>query len=395
MQRDAPTEATHDAAGEEDRLGHAENLVGRRENPTTMSRAMRVLAPLSCLLALVPASCVATESPPREAHVFERQLMGSRFRVTLVGSSRASLEELAEECFELARETELLASNWQPESAVERLNADPRAGAVAVEPELAELLRACTELCRETGGAFDVTVGSLLHALGYYAGEGSSPTAAELEQLLARTGCDVLRVEGERVVRTVDGVRIDLGGVAKGWAVDRMVAHLRAAGVRDAFVEGGPSVVFALGDDPDDLDDSNDTGAAGGWTFAPATGNDTGSRRSWGPWVLHDEALATSGQLSQPIFVDGRLASHIVDPRSGLPVEHATVLTAFVAPSAAEADMGSTALLVLGSEAARAWITPESEGRAALLVDAVPPALGGGTAISVLGNRAGLEGTSD
>jgi thiamine biosynthesis lipoprotein len=204
---------------------------------------------------------------------------------------------------------------------------------------LLELLAACRAACEQTGGAFDVTVGALLEAYGFYAEGEAAPDPAALAAARLRVGCDVLEFEPERARLRVPGARLDLGAVAKGWAVDRMVAVLKTHGIEHALVWAGGSAMRAFGHEP----------GQEGWTVQIPGAQDARSV------VLHDEALATSGQLSTPFFVDGRLASHVLDPRVGRPVDHGTLVSVVVASDATRADIYSTALLVLGPEETEAW----------------------------------------
>ena len=266
---------------------------------------------------------------------------------------------------EVVRHVERLTSAWNPDSDLARLNASLRvAGEHATEPELARLLADCRDAVFRYDGCFDVAVGSLLHAYGYYAGEGRGPSPDALSELLRLVGPDAFRVSDSSVHTDRDGVRFDLGGVAKGYAVDRVAERLTEEGIERALISGGGSVIRARGAPPGEV----------GWTVELDTGGTEPATL-----LLRDQALATSGQLSAPVFVDGELASHIVDPRTGQPVDHATVTAYVLAATATEADMASTALLAMGSDAARDWFARLGDAApidGALLLDAVPGAPG-------------------
>ena len=286
------------------------------------------------------------------ALVFTRSAMGARFQIALPGDDEEQLLELAERCFAEVERLERLLSNWSPSSAISRLNADPEPGRRSIDPELARVLRAALDFCAESDGAFDPTVGALLRALGFYDQQPvRAPTPAEREALLARTGCGLLTVGSDAaeafVERSIAGIEIDLSGVSKGWAVDRVVSVLRRAGVTDAFVAAGPSTVYGLGSGPDGR----------GWPFevpAPDGGTQT--------WRLRDEAVATSGSLAFTVDVGGVEESHVIDPSTGHPVRHTIRTTVFRCASATEADMTSTALLVMGAERGAAWLAERGGG---------------------------------
>ncbi|QDU65195.1 FAD:protein FMN transferase [Engelhardtia mirabilis] len=299
-------------------------------------RTLSVLLPL----AACQLGGSATEPPPRE-HTRSAHLFGTRFELRLAGPDAAALDAAASAALAEGERLEALVSGWVEGSGLMRFNDSARvAGRFEVTPELARLVEQAQSWCHASGGAVDPTVGALLELYGYYDGGGAAPLPEELATTLERVGCDALRVEGHALVTTVDGVRLDLGAVAKGFTVDRMAALLRAAGVEDAVISAGGSSVLAFGGEPGGV----------GWPLVvdPGAGPEI--------WRLRDEAVGISGQLSEPVFVDGRLVSHLIDPRSGLPVDHDTLQVAVRAANATDADLASTALLVLGTEAAAAWL---------------------------------------
>ena len=314
-----------------------------------------------------------------EVRVYTAFLFGTRFELRLAGSDGRGLDLAAEAAFEEGARIEALASVWTPDSAVARFNAAAdEAGRHRVAAELAELVGRCVAFCAASEGAFDPTVGALLESNGYYSGGGSTPSAVELAAARERVGCDRVRVEGDFLITSVSGVRLDLGGVAKGWAVDHMAALLRASGVDHGLLSGGGSAVLAWGEEPGER----------GWPFEidPGTGPET--------WRLVDCAVAVSGQLSEPVFLDGRLVSHIIDPRTGRSVDHSTLRSIARADTATLADLASTALLVLGSEAAVAWLDDAQRlpGLQAIwLTDVAPDAQRGSAGRALVRLRAARE----
>jgi len=296
-----------------------------------------------CLLSACQAKAPLLEAQPREC-LRSAFLFGTRFELRLAGSDSDLLDVAADAAIAEGERLESVASVWVAESAVVRFNAAARvAGRHRVPVELARLVERAQAWCRSSGGGVDPTVGALLELYGYYDGDGVAPTAEDLTATLARVGCDAVRVDGDVIVTGIDGVRLDLGSMAKGEAVDRMASVLRAAGVEHGIISGGGSSVFAFGDEP----------GGRGWPLTIDTGDGVET------WRLIDEAVGVSGQLSEPVFVDGRLVSHLIDPRSGRPVDHSTLQVVVRAQTATDADLGSTALAVMGSAAATAWLAAE------------------------------------
>jgi len=290
-------------------------------------------------------------------------IFATPFELRLAGPDLGDLELAAEATFAECRRIEGLTSVWLAGSALSRFNAAAaRAGRHEVPEELARIVERSLTFCAESGDAFDPTVGALLTLYGYYRGGGDAPNPEAIAAVRKRVGGHVLGVDGDSIVTELDGVRLDLGGVAKGWAVDCMTEVLRAAGVKSALISGGGSVVMAIGDAP------GVPGEKRGWPFEAFLGDHSET------WWLLDEAVATSGQLSQPTFVGGKIASHLIDPRTGGPVDHLTLLSIVRASAATDADLASTALLVLGTERARARLASGSmpDAQEAWTVDVDP-----------------------
>jgi thiamine biosynthesis lipoprotein len=267
---------------------------------------------------------------------------------------------------------------------------------VAVEPRLFELLELAMQLYRETGGAYDVTAGPLWEAWGFARRAGAVPTAAVLAEARSRVGGHLVELDSRR--RTVrflqPGVRINLGSIGKGYAVDRAAERLLEGGLRDFLIHAGHSSVLARG---------SRTGAGKGdrhllperpegcfaqkvpVPFSPCEAP-AGTSHGWtvglrdplrldyrlGRLRLLDRALGTSGAQFQSFRHQGRRYGHILDPRTGWPAE-GVLLATVLAPSAAWADGLSTAFYVLGLDWARAYCQEHAQIAAVLICPAPGP----------------------
>ncbi|MED5330700.1 MAG: FAD:protein FMN transferase [Planctomycetota bacterium] len=312
------------------------------------------------VLVLVMA-CTMPEKRPSPGFVqspvvITRSALGVRFQLALFGEREKEVVRLAEEIFGTVEQVDAHLNNWREESSISRLNEKRGMDWQAVHPELAAALLAAVSMSHRTGGVVDVTVGPLLEAWGFVERKLRQPSPEVLLKLRERVGIDLITVtlSPSGVRRSVDGVTIDLSSLAKGWAVDRAVEHLRSVGVEQAFVAAGSSTVYALGKGPEGK----------GWPFVVAPGRE---------WRLIDEAVSTSGKSEQDLTQSGERFAHILDPRSGRPVETNVVRAIFAGPSATEADMASTALVVMGPEEAQAWFMREGwthgERRALLAIE--------------------------
>jgi thiamine biosynthesis lipoprotein len=196
-------------------------------------------------------------------------------------------------------------------------------------------------LHEETGGAFDITIGPLVRCWGFMGGEGRMPEPEELDAARALVGMrHVILDEKEFSVRfDRAGLILDLGAIGKGHAIDCAARLLRECGVTSALLHGGTSTTYALGAPPD----------AEAWQVAVAAAPDVPGRTPPLQTVLRlrDEALSVSAVWGRSFEAGGRTYGHVLDPRTGEPVNKAA-LAAVVLPSATETDALSTALLVEG-----------------------------------------------
>jgi len=280
--------------------------------------------------------------------------MGTVLELSLRGADAAGLARARDRAFAIAERLDALVSRYRDGSDVVRMNAGAGGAPIAVAPDTAALLRASLEHAARVQGAFDVTVGPLVELWTRAAEADQLPSPAELARARARVGPEHVQIGADDRVRLEAGSAIDLGGIAKGWALDRMLPVLRAEGVTSALLSFGQSSVQALGAPPD----------APGWRLlarAPEGG-------FAGIVVLRDVALSVSGSLGQWSQIEKRRFGHVLDPRSGWPLD-ARREALVVAPSGELAEVLSTALLVLGEEQGIALVA-RREGCEALLLDA-------------------------
>jgi thiamine biosynthesis lipoprotein len=304
-------------------------------------------------LALLVLACTRPPAPPIEVSD-GRPAMGTVLEITLHALSAEQGREALEELFAIAARLDAALTLYDPGSDLSRLNAAAGRGPIAVAPELERILTDAVAYARLTRGSFDVTVGPLVR-LWREAGEtGIAPTAAALAQARARVGAAQIAVGEGRAALAHEGVSVDLGGLAKGWALDQMLPRLRARGIEHALLDFGQSSTWALGAPP----------GAPGWRLL-ARAPDGGGL---GVLTLSGQALSVSGSLGQFVEIGGRRYGHVLDPRSGLPLERRRQALV-VAPNAALAEALSKALLILGETEGIALVAaqPGCEG---LLADA-------------------------
>jgi thiamine biosynthesis lipoprotein len=266
-----------------------------------------------------------------------RPSMGTLLELTLVLDDEARGRRALEVLFRRADEYEALFTSYRSESPVNRLSAAAGRGPQPVDPRLARILGESLAFTRATQGAFDVTVGPLVDLWRDAALRGTPPSDAELASALLRVGASAVKIHSmvPTVHLTHPGMRIDLGGIAKGWTLDRLGEVLAEGGVRDALLDYGQSSILALGSPAD----------AEAWTVALPGGEG----RILGLVTLRDAGLSVSGSLGQYVEIAGVRYGHVVDPRTGRALTR-NVQAAVVAPDATTAEAWSTALAVLGPE---------------------------------------------
>ena len=286
-----------------------------------------------CLLALAPAE------PSLTRYRYDEPLMGTRFRIVLYAPDKATADRAARAAYARGAALNDVMSDYKADSELMRLCARAGGDPVKVSDDLFVVLERAQEVARRSGGAFDVTVGPMVRLWRRARRTRQLPDAEELAQARALVGHDkvVLDPKARTVRLTRAGMRLDLGGIAKGYAADRMLATLRAHGVTRALVAAGGDVV--VGRRPPDAD---------AWTvgLAPVENPDDPPKRSL---LLENAAVSTSGDAEQYVEIGGTRYSHIVDPRTGLGLVGRMSATV-VAPDGLTADSLTKVVAVLGPE---------------------------------------------
>ena len=314
---------------------------GGLQTGTAGRRAARRAA-VFALMALASAAC--TSPPPNPTWTLDGEAFGTRWTVQIRGSEADSVAVRA------AIEAELDAvdrsmSNWRSDSELSGLNGSDSTDPLPISDPLALVLESALRVHDESRGAFDITVGPLLRLFGFGPGgdpDQPTPNSAEFEATRSLVGSGLFFVErqpdGRAVLhRQIPDVEIDLSGIAKGYAVDRVSAALTELGLTEHLVEVGGEIQ-----------------ARGEWTAGvqdPSGGLPTRVHRSF---PIRDLGMATSGGYRDFRAAGGeedRFWTHILDPRTGRPVERRTGSVTVLAASCLEADAWATALYVLGPDA--------------------------------------------
>jgi len=262
-------------------------------------------------------------------------------RITAV-STRMSTEKT--ESALLAAFTEIhkidaLMSKYKPDSDVSRLNRSDAGLWVRVDPMTFTVLEESQRIAKLTKGAFDVTALPLSTLWGFWPPKDTDvPTDEEIRAVLAHVGCEKLSLErsSHRLMKSDPETKVDLGGIAKGYAVDKAIEVLKQKGLRNALVEiGGEARAI-------------------------------GKNKSGKPWrigVLHptkpeyltvlelsNKAVATSGDYMNFVVIEGKRYCHLMNPRTGKPISNDLCSVTVIADNCTQADALATAISVMGAE---------------------------------------------
>jgi thiamine biosynthesis lipoprotein len=301
----------------------------------------------ACLLL---AGCAATRLPVGSPVVtlLTGQTMGSAWTVRIAGElplPEAQLRAGVQARFEAVDQA---LSTWRRDSALSRFNDIDNGEWVDIDPELAAVLAYALSLSDPSGGAYDVTVAPLVDLWGFGPDPATHrvPDAAAIDAARTRVGWRKVEVDAARHrARKQPGVRVDLSSLGKGRGVDRVAEYLDEAGVTNYLVDLSGKL-RARGRNPQGEP----------WQVAveqPSADDPSGAPRAVPAVVaLRDESVATAGDYRRFFETGGRHYSHIIDPRTGMPVEHATLSATALGATCMQADALATVLMVMEPTAA-------------------------------------------
>jgi len=267
----------------------------------------------------------------------EEAIMGTRIYVELWLDDAAQGQAAVAAVIASMHEVDAMMSTYKPESQLSRVNARAALEPVKVDGELFEVIRASLEFSRITGGAFDVTYASVGYLYDFRARQ--RPSEAQIAQALPGVNWRNVRLDPTALTVRFEkpGMRIDLGGIAKGYAVDRAIGLLQARGVAHAVVSAGG--------------DSRIVGDRFGRPWIVGIRHPDDPKRVVTRIPLVDTAMSTSGDYERYFDEQGVRYHHILDPKTGRSaskVRSATIL----APTAMQTDGLSKTAFVLGAEEA-------------------------------------------
>jgi len=279
-------------------------------------------------------------------------LLGTFVTIAIYGSDRdeAELETIVKRAFQRIREIENHTSSFVDTSEVRRLKAFAGLKKISISTDLHQILHKAEEISEISGGAFDITVEPLLELWNFEADTPRVPTKSQIYALLPLIDYRGLFCDSSTAFLTRKGMGIDLGGIAKGYAVDQAIEVLRREGIQDALVDAGGDLRL--------ISSERTRGRRRVWIRHPRK-----PQGFFGYFRQDSGAVATSGDYEKFFVWKGQRYHHLLDPRTGYPARKSISATV-IAPTAMEADALATAVFVLGPKEGLALIErlPEIEG---------------------------------
>lgn len=286
-----------------------------------------------------------------------RPRMGCPFRIVVYAANEPAAKSAIDAAFDRVSKLNQAFSDYDPESELMRLCARAGGPAIAVSDDLFKILDLSIETSRISDGAFDVTCGPVVRLWRRARRDRKLPDPELLKNALAKV--DWKAIELDRSGRTVrllkPGMKLDLGGIAKGYAAQAALVELRNRGIDRALVAAAGDI--AVADPPPGTE---------GWSIAIASLNPTRSAPPAKILLLKNACVSTAGDAEQYVEINGKRYSHIVDPRTGLGVVRRASVTV-IAADGATADRLDTAAYVLG-EAAGTRLIDDHPGASALFL---------------------------
>jgi thiamine biosynthesis lipoprotein len=298
---------------------------------------MLLRAAVLALTTVATGMAVAGATPAGAWHQREAAIMGTRIAVELWSPTEAQGEAAIDAVMAEMHRVDALMSHYKPESQLSQINAHAGAGPVRVDRELFDLIARSLDFSRLTDGAFDITYASVGYLYDYR--HRVRPDEAEIDSHLPAVDWRSLELDpANSTVRfRKPGMRIDLGGFAKGYAVDRSIELLQARGIEHASVSAGG--------------DTRILGDRFGRPWIVGIRHPDDANRVILRMPLENVALSTSGDYERYFDENGVRYHHIIDPRTGYPASKVRSAT-IIGPTATQTDGLSKTAFVLGPEKA-------------------------------------------
>jgi thiamine biosynthesis lipoprotein len=288
------------------------------------------MAILTIFCAAIPSAQPLQEQKELIRFTLVEYHMGIDARLVVYAANKQVVDKACEAAFKRIAQLDDMMSDYRPKSELMRLCAQPKGTAVKISDDLYRVFERSQTVSRRSDGAFDITVGPLVQLWRKARKNGKAPAPELIEAARKLVGYKKLTLSSKTHSATLamDRMKLDLGGIAKGYAADEALKVLRQNGIKSALIEMGGDLV--LGDSPP---------KSKGWTVQVP--NDKSKEL-----FLHNCAISSSGDTEQFVVIDGKRYSHVVDPKTGQGLTK-RIQASIIAKDGFTTDPLSTALTIL------------------------------------------------
>lgn len=271
-----------------------------------MTRLLSKVALSSILFVIISCSISSKVTLPVKKFTEIRYVMGTLLEITLHHSEEKAARQIQAEAFEIVEELDRILSNYKAGSELTLLNNSPEA-VVSVSPTLYEFISLCIRFSLLSEGLFDPSVGPLMDLWHESAKKRALPSRAMIAATKENVGMKFISVLPEnKIKRQRTQMKLDSGGIGKGYAVDKVVALLKARGITQAFINFGQSSIYALGS----------PSKSQGWEVLLRFSDS----KPLGVLTLRDQAFSASDSMGQSFEIGDEKYSHIINPKTGIPL---------------------------------------------------------------------------
>ena len=267
--------------------------------------------------------------------------------VVTLSAYGANSKEAVEESFKRLNEINEMASTNISTSDIYKINSSSGIEYVKVRPEILKMIETSIEYSKLSDGAFDITIGPIINLWGIGTDNEKIPSEEEIKSKLQLVGYDKISInENDSSVRLEkQGMSIDLGGITKGFAVDEVLKIYKKYNIENGLINLGSSSIYALGKNKDNND----------WSVGIKNPRSEEANEYMGVIKLSDESLSTSGDYERYFIKDNKRYHHIIDPKTGYPVDNSVISDTIVVNDDTQnsgmlADILTTTVYTLGSE---------------------------------------------
>jgi len=296
--------------------------------------------------------------PPKDSLFhFQKFVMGIEVEFILRDSDETHAQKASESAFAEMARLEGILSNWKENSKISKINRSQAGKWIPVSREIFEVLSKGMKISESTNGAFDLTVGKLTRLWGFYTGEPKKPSKEKLDEALAVVDYSLIELDSKKQALLIkkSGVEIDLGGVAKGYILEKGFEVLKSFGIKAGLINGSGDI-YVWGKKPGDKL----------WNIAVE--DPLNRNRPLTILSVTDTAIFSSGDYERKFIEEGKVYHHILDPKTGLPANKCHGVT-IIGKSISDINGLSSAVFVLGPEEGISFIE-KNPGLSAIVVDA-------------------------